>query len=73
MITKLKWIGTVLGIVGATLIAFNFSLSGLGFICFLISSVMWIIVSVAMNEHSLFYLNLAYFFVDILGIYRWII
>ena len=37
----LKWIGTGTGIAAAFLIALNLSISGWGFVLFLISSVSW--------------------------------
>jgi len=71
--TALKWTGTSTGIVGAIWVALNIATSGWGFVLFAISAACWTIAGWMMREPSLALLQLGFFAVDILGIYRWLI
>lgn len=73
MLTRLKWIGTVLGACGALLIASNIPESGWAFVFFLASSTLWATVGLVMREPSLWSLNMVYMAIDVIGVYRWII
>ncbi len=69
----LKWTGTAAGIAGATVIALNLSISGWGFVLFLVSSVSWTVAGLRMREQSLVALQAAFTAINLLGIYRWLI
>ena len=71
--TALKWTGTFFGVAGATVIAANLSISGWGFVLFLVSSVSWTITGLRMREHSITALNAAFTAINLLGIYRWLL
>jgi hypothetical protein len=65
------WFGTVTGISGGLLIAFNFEHSKFGYIFFMFSAVSWIIQGVENNDRSLILLNAVFVFVNMLGLYHW--
>ncbi len=71
--TVLKWLGTVLAIIGALAIALNLPYSGWGFVAFLISSISWSIAGFMMREPSLVVLQGTFIIINVLGIYRWLI
>ena len=69
----LKWLGTLAGVAGAGLIAVNIPASGWGFTLFLVSSVSWGMAATLMRESSLVLLQAAFTFINIIGIYRWLL
>ncbi|MFV2056437.1 MAG: hypothetical protein ACC707_08205 [Thiohalomonadales bacterium] len=71
-VSKLKWIGTITGIAGASLLAANVDISGYGFILFVVSAISWIIAGWTMKEMSLVFLNIAFLIINGFGIYRWL-
>lgn len=66
-----KWVGTMLGVGGALLIALNIGTVVFGFILFLISSLLWSAIAVAQREVSLLVLQGSYAIINVLGIVRW--
>ncbi len=73
ILSNLKWLGTMAGIAGAGLIALNIPVSGWGFTLFLASSVSWGTAAILMRESSLVLLQAAFTFINIIGIYRWLL
>ena len=73
MTTRLKWIGTALGIAGALWLALHLPSSGWGFILFTGSSSCWIVAAWRMREPSLIALNVVYCAINAVGIYRWLL
>lgn len=71
--TILKWVASILGFIGAMLIALNIPESKYAFFIFLGSSTLWIYAAAIMKEYSLIFLNVGFMIVDLIGIYRWII
>ena len=69
----LKWVGTATGVTGAFVLALNLPLSGWGWVLFGVSSLCWTIAGIAMRDYSLVVLQSAFFIVDILGIWRWLV
>jgi len=68
-----KWFATLLGIAGGIMISVNIiDITRYGFIPFLFSSVIWIVVALKMREMSLVALNFTFMIINIIGIYRWI-
>ena len=69
----LKWVGTATGVIGAFILAVNLPLSGWGWVLFATSSLCWTIAGMVMHDYSLVVLQSAFFVVDIVGIWRWLI
>ncbi|MBF0188272.1 MAG: hypothetical protein HQL50_10155 [Magnetococcales bacterium] len=72
-LTALKWTGTVTGIIGATLIALNISISGYGFLFYGISCLTWGVAGWWMREWSLVVLQGVFLIINVIGIWRWLI
>jgi hypothetical protein len=71
MLTAMKWIGTVAGVVGAAMIALNWGVNLYGYMVFLVSSLLWLAVSLHQRERSLAVLQLAYTIINLIGLYRY--
>ena len=67
----LKIFGTLMGIIGAIFIASNTSITGFGFIIFLLSSCSWFKVAIEMKEFNLAMLQFTFILINIFGIARW--
>lgn len=65
---KLAWLGTMASIIGAFLMAFGIVL--LGYICFSLGSISWLIVAVYRKDNSLLILNGFFFVANIIGLTR---
>jgi len=65
------WLGTITAIIGGTLVALNIDISKFGYIFFLISSVSWFLQAKKNGDNALMIVNIFFFFINILGIYRW--
>ena len=68
----MKWVGCIFGSVGALLLAINISISGWGFILFLVSSIAWLLVGVREHEKSLIIMNIVFTVINIIGVARWL-
>ncbi|WGK63483.1 hypothetical protein QAO71_17080 (plasmid) [Halopseudomonas sp. SMJS2] len=71
MIFITEWVGTVLGISGALLIASNVKLSAWGWWLFLISSLSWCLYATLQSAWGLLTLNSFFVLSNALGILRW--
>ena len=71
--SALKWLGTVTGVLGALVLALNIPVSGWGWVLFTISSISWTVAGLVMRDMSLAVLQGAFVFVDLLGVWRWLI
>ena len=69
----LKWSGTITGIAGAALLAFNIPISGWGWVLFAVSALAWPTAGLVMRENSLVMLQGGFLAVDLIGIYRWLL
>lgn len=69
--THIKWFASVIGFIGALLIALNIEPSKYAFFIFLTSSTAWIYAGFVMKEYSIVFQNLGFMMVDVIGIYRW--
>jgi len=65
------WLGTITAITGGTLVALNIDISKFGYIFFLVSSVSWFFQAKRNGDNALMIVNIFFFFINILGIYRW--
>ena len=67
----LRWIGTIMGVIGAILVASNTDLSKYGFLAFLVSAILWATVAQIIKDRALLSLQITFMCVDLFGIYRW--
>lgn len=70
----LSWAAPITGIGAAIMVALNVStrFTGYGFIVFTFSSVAWVALGVIEGLTSVIVQNAVLFFVNLLGIYRWL-
>lgn len=71
MNNTLGWLGTITGIIGGLLVAFNFGYSKFGYIFFMVSAVSWVIQGAKNNDKTLVLLNVVFVCINALGIYHW--
>lgn len=67
----LKWLASGIGFTGAMTIALNTEYSKYAFMIFIISSIIWMYAGYRQKDWPLVFLNVGFFIVDIVGIYRW--
>jgi len=68
-----EYLGAAFGIVGAILVSINTDISQYGFICFFISSVLLIALSIRKGLHGLLMMQVLFAFINMFGIYRWML
>jgi len=68
---KYDLIGTITGIIGAILIALNIGLNSLGYVLFLISASSYVIYSMKIKNKNLFFLNMTFIIINIIGLLRY--
>lgn len=71
LIRAAKWTGTAAGVAGAVIIAANLGAVSVGFVLFLVSSILWSLVGWAQREPSLIVLQATFTVINLLGIWRW--
>lgn len=69
----LQWAGCITGVLGAGLLAFNNTRSGLGFVLFLFSSGFWMAFGIKTNAPGLVATQIFFIATSVFGIYRWLI
>lgn len=69
----LEILGSVLGCIGALLLATNSRWSGWGFVAFLASNVAWILFSEQAGHHWFLVQQAVFTFTSLLGVWRWLI
>lgn len=67
-----EWIGSILGLVGATLLATNSPVSGYGFVAFLVSNFCWIYFGYKTRAHGLLTMQAGFTLTSLVGIARWL-
>lgn len=67
----LRWVGTIMGVLGAVLVASNTEVSKYGFLAFLVSAILWATVAQIIKDRALLSLQITFMCVDLFGIYRW--
>ena len=75
MAEALEWFATIAGIIAALLIAGDLGrrATGFGFVLFAFASLSWIAYGLMDEEGGLLTQNLVLFFINLLGIYRYLI
>lgn len=68
-----EYLGARLGMLGAFVLASNYSWSGAGFILFLISNFFLIRFALLTDHHELLRMQLVFTATSLLGIFRWLI
>lgn len=69
---KIEWLGSVTGLLGAGLLALNSSISGYGFIAFLISNCCWIAFGISIRSRPMIAMQAGFTATSLVGIYRWL-
>ncbi len=75
MIDVIQWAASLFAIVAASLIAAHISqkVTGIAFVIFTVSSVMWVYFGAVENDHGLLVQNAVLTAINLLGIYRYLI
>jgi len=70
----ISWIATAATIVAASLTAANLGsrITGYGFVVFTFGALCWIFVGATTHQPALMWTNVALFFLDVFGIWRWL-
>ncbi|MDK9702492.1 MAG: hypothetical protein OEL20_05080 [Sulfuritalea sp.] len=68
----LQWIGCAFGVAGAAALAMRKSWSGIGFLLFLISNILWAAFAVLTESHGLLWQQIAFTVTSLAGIRNWI-
>lgn len=71
MLTLIEWMGCIMGLVGAALLAINARYSGYGFVCYLISNVLWISFGILTDEWAIVTMQMGFMLTSFVGIYHW--
>ena len=71
-LSLLEWAGSIIGILGAGLLAIRCKYSGYGFVLFLISNVFLITYAQLTQQNGIVTMQIAFTLTSILGIYRWL-
>lgn len=70
---KLEWMAAGTGVVGALLLAFNNSISGFGFVAFLLSNLLWITWGLKKRAHGLLTMQVGFTATSVMGITNWLL
>ena len=65
---KYDFYGTIFGVIGAFIIASNTGLNHLGYIFFLLSSILYIIFGIKIDNLNIIVLNIVFIIANILGL-----
>lgn len=65
-------LAALFGVMGALLLALKIEVSGLGFLLFTLSSVLWTMIAYKMYNMPLMWMNVVFTACNILGVYRWL-
>ena len=71
----MEWSASIIGMIAALMIAWRHStrVTGWGFVLFLIGSVLWVTAGLREGDNALATQNVVLFFINCLGIYRYLI
>lgn len=68
-----EWVGSVLGLLGATLLATHSKASGYGFVAFLASNVCWIYFGYKTRSHGLLTMQAGFTVTSLVGVWQWLV
>lgn len=66
-----EWLGSILGLLGAAVLATNSPYSGYGFVAFLASNLCWIYYGYTKRAHGLLTMQAGFTLTSVIGIARW--
>ncbi|CAA6821146.1 MAG: Unknown protein [uncultured Thiotrichaceae bacterium] len=69
----LEWIGTVMAVSAAILLAINIPISGWAYVFYLVSSVLLMWWGFRRKAYGIAMQNVVFIVINIIGIYRWLI
>ncbi len=69
----LQWIGCVVGLSGALMLATKNSFSGYGFVLFLVSNMFWIAFGFVTNAPGLVVMQIGFSVTSAIGVWRWVV
>lgn len=69
----LSYLGAVFGIGGNLLLGFKTHWAGMGFVAFLISNVLWLVVAYGRGDWPLFTQQVFFLVGSLIGIWKWLI
>lgn len=69
----LEWSGSTLAVIGASLLAMNNVYSAYGYLFFLASAAILVAYSFKVRANGLFFMQLVFLIVNLVGIYRWLL
>lgn len=72
-LTLFEWLGALLGLAGAALLAANHRLSGWGFLAFLLSNACWIAYALMTSAYGLIAMQAGYIVISAIGLCRWLL
>jgi len=70
VLVNIDWLGSILALMGAFLLATNSRFSAYGWIFFLLSNTAWIIFSIREDNAPLLLMNIGFTLTSLLGLYR---
>lgn len=68
-----EWIGAILGMCGASLLAFNNKWSKWGWLLFLISNIFMIVFALLTASYGLLTMQVLFTITSMIGVYKWIL
>ena len=68
----LGWIGVVCGVAGAILLSLNISISGYGYIFFVLSSTTLVVWAFKEKQKHQLMMQIIFTMINVLGIYKWL-
>lgn len=69
---QLEWFGSVTGLFGSALLAAKVTVSGYGFMAFLVSNVFWIIFAVRARLWGMLLMQVGFSITSVIGVWRWL-
>lgn len=69
----LSYLGAVFGIGGNLLLGFKTHWAGMGFVAFLVSNILWLVVAYGRADWALFTQQLFFLVGSVIGIWKWLI
>jgi nicotinamide riboside transporter PnuC len=72
-ILVLEWAGSILGVLGALILALNSRISGWGFALFLASNICWIAFAVDRGLSGLLFMQLVFTLTSLIGCWKWLL
>lgn len=72
-IQTLEWLGALLGLLGAGLLAANTNFSGWGFLAFLLSNACWIAFGLLTHAYGLIAMQIGFSVTSVVGLFRWLL